>query len=60
MCLNQIFQDEQLALMRYSQAISAPDQANWQRHLRAITAAFRYFPYPHRPFIWRAGQEPIG
>lgn len=57
MCLNQILQDEQLALMRYAQATSAPDRADWQRRLRTIKAAFQSFPYPHRPFVWRSGKE---
>jgi hypothetical protein len=57
MCLNQIFQDEQLALMGYSRATGAIDLARWQRHLCVITAAFQSFPYPHRPFVWRAGTE---
>ena len=57
MCLNQILQDEQLALMRYSRATSAPDLAAWRRHLGVITAAFQSYHYPHHPFVWRAGQE---
>lgn len=54
MCLNQIFKDEQLAMMRYMRATSAPDVAASMRQLRLSSAAFQPFPYPHRPFVWSA------
>jgi hypothetical protein len=57
MCLNQILQDEQRALFRHAQATSAPDRANWQQRLSGFASALQSFPYPHRPFVWRAGKE---
>ena len=52
MCLNQIFKDEQLAMMRYMWATSALDVETSISQLSLCQAAFQPFPYPHRPFVW--------
>lgn len=57
MCLNDILQDEQLALMCYARASSPPVRASWTRRLSLITCALQSFHYPHRPFVWRPGHE---
>ncbi|SFG09736.1 hypothetical protein SAMN05518801_107108 [Novosphingobium sp. CF614] len=59
MCLNQIFKDEQLALMQYSGAANAHEIASCQRELGHLLASFRSYPYPHRPYAWRSGHEAI-
>lgn len=51
MCLNQIFKDEQLAIMRYALAPSGHDAAASLRALRQSRLDFQAFPYPHRPYV---------
>ncbi|NOW46480.1 hypothetical protein FHW96_002640 [Novosphingobium sp. SG751A] len=51
MCLNQIFKDEQLAIMRYALAPSGPNAAASLRALRQSQLDFQAFPYPHRPYV---------
>jgi len=50
MCLNQIFKDEQIAIMRLARATCAREIAACQAQLSALKARFSPFPYPHRPF----------
>jgi hypothetical protein len=51
MCLNQIFKDEQLAIMRYTLAPSGHDVTSSLQALRRLRIDFREFPYPHRPYV---------
>lgn len=51
MCLNQIFKDEQLAIMRYASAPSGPDVATSLKVLHRLQLNFQAFPYPHRPYV---------
>lgn len=51
MCLNQIFKNEQLAIMRYALAPSGPDAVESLRVLRQSRLDFQAFPYPHRPYV---------
>lgn len=51
MCLNQIFKDEQLAIMRYTSAPSGPEVTSSLQALRRLRSDFRDFPYPHRPYV---------
>jgi hypothetical protein len=51
MCLNQIFKDEQLAIIRYTLAPSGHDVTSSLQALRQLRTEFREFPYPHRPYV---------
>lgn len=51
MCLNQIFKDEQLAIMRYTLTPSGRDVTSSLQALRRLRTEFREFPYPHRPYV---------
>jgi hypothetical protein len=58
MCLNQIFKDEQLAIMRYALAPNGAAAAASLRALGQSRLAFQAFPYPHRPFVPRRFSAP--
>ncbi|MGG2004641.1 hypothetical protein [Novosphingobium resinovorum] len=51
MCINQIFKDEQLAMMRFTRATDAREIANCEGQFVVSKASFASIPYPHRPFF---------
>lgn len=51
MCINQIFKDEQLTMMRFSWATDARDIAVCQGQFGMLKTRFQSFPYPHRPYF---------
>ena len=53
MCLNEIFKNEQIFLMRYAQATGLDEITSCENALSDLELAFQPFPYPHRPFAWR-------
>lgn len=59
MCLNQIFKDEQLAIMRYTLAPNGPDVGASLRALCRLRLDFQPFPYPHRPYVPNRTPVPV-
>lgn len=53
MCLNQLLQDEQIALMRYSAAIDPVEMDKYGRKIAIIARCLGSFAYHHRPYVSR-------
>jgi len=53
MCLNQLLQDEQIALMRYSAATDPSEIDRYGRRIEIIGQCLRSFAYRHRPYFPR-------
>ncbi|AIT82076.1 MULTISPECIES: hypothetical protein [Novosphingobium] len=53
MCLNQLLQDEQIALMRYSAATDPTEIDRYGRTIETIGLCLGSFPYRHRPYFPR-------
>src|SRR3546814_11117246 len=51
MCLNQLLEDEQIALMRYSAATKPSEVMGYRRKIESIGQCFKSFPYRHRPYL---------
>ncbi|QCB54547.1 hypothetical protein E5675_08930 [Sphingopyxis sp. PAMC25046] len=51
MCLNQLLEDEQLALMRYSAVTKPSEIMRYRRKIESLGQRFKSFPYHHRPYF---------
>ncbi len=51
MCLNQLLEDEQIALMRYSAATKPSEVMRYRRRIESLGQRFKSFPYRHRPYL---------
>lgn len=51
MCLNQLLEDEQIALMRYSAATKPSEVMRYRRKIESLGQRFKSFPYRHRPYL---------
>ena len=51
MCLNQILKDEQIELIRYSEASDISERNSRQRRLSMFGPLLQAHPYPHRPYL---------
>ena len=49
MCLNQLLEEEQIALMRYSAATKPSEVMRYRRKSESLGQRFKSFPYRHRP-----------
>ena len=51
MCLNQLLEDEQIALMRYSAATKPSEVMRYRPKIESLGQRFKSFPYRHRPYL---------
>jgi hypothetical protein len=51
MCLNQLLEDEQIALMRYSAATDPTEIDRYGRKVESLGRSLKSFPYRHRPYF---------
>lgn len=51
MCLNQLLEDEQIALMRYSAATKPSEVMRYRRKIASLGQRLKSFPYRHRPYL---------
>ena len=51
MCLNQLLEDEQLALMHYSAATDPTEIDRYGRKIESLGRRLKSFPYRHRPYF---------
>ncbi|APW72947.1 hypothetical protein C3E99_13310 [Sphingopyxis sp. MG] len=51
MCLNQLLEEEQIALMRYSAATKPSEVMRYRRKIESLGRRFKPFPYRHRPYF---------
>lgn len=51
MCLNQLLEEEQIALMRYSAATKPSEVMRYRRKIESLGQRFKSFPYRHRPYF---------
>lgn len=50
MCLNQLLEDEQIALMRYAAAISPAAIDRYTSEVETVARRLKAHPYHHRPY----------
>lgn len=51
MCLNQLLEEEQIALMRYSAATKPSEVMRYRRKIESLGQRFKFFPYRHRAYF---------
>ena len=55
MCMNQILKNEQITLIRYSEATDQNVMAAQRRKLNLFGHILQAHPYVHRPYVHRGG-----